>query len=90
MKKAKIITRDEARRRAARHVAARIFRGATVLDGAEANLKCVPGPWEVEDVWVIYPNIDGNDLGLLRASQIVVVCKRTGRVLYDGSARDEG
>ena len=36
-RKAKFITRAEARRRAARHVLNRMFKGATVRDGAEAG-----------------------------------------------------
>ena len=39
------------------------------------------------DTWVVYKN--GFVTGL-RASEVVVVCKRTGRVLYEGSAHDEG
>jgi hypothetical protein len=83
--KAQFITRAEARRRAERHVLNRMFKGATVRDGAEAggNIYGV----RREDTWVVYKNPRAV---ALRSSDVVVVCKRTGRVLYEGSAHDEG
>ena len=41
-----------------------------------------------KDVWVVFPKIE-REPGF-RSSTVVVVCKRTGRVLYAGSANDEG
>jgi len=83
------ITPAEARRRAGRHVLRRIFEGATVRDGAAARLNIYTrGSWKGKDVWVVYKNPD-NPLEL-KSSSIVVVGKRTGRVLYDGLAGDEG
>jgi len=63
-----------------------MFKGATVRDGAEARSQI----YNVrrEDTWVVYKN--PRDMTLLRSSEVVVVCKRTGRVLYEGSACDEG
>ena len=83
--KVQFITRAEARRRAERHVLQRMFKGATVRDGAEAggNIYNV----RREDSWVVYKKCRG--MGL-RSSDVVVVCKRTGRVLYEGLAHDEG
>jgi hypothetical protein len=83
--KVQFITRAEARRRAERHVRDRMFKGATVLDGVEAggNIYKV----RREDTWVVYKN---SEEIALKSSQLVVVCKRTGRVLYEGSAHDEG
>jgi hypothetical protein len=83
--KRRFITRAEARRRAVRHVLNRMFKGATVRDGVEAggNIYNV----RREDTWVVYKKCRG--MGL-RSSDVVVVCKRTGRVLYEGSAGDEG
>ncbi len=62
-----------------------MFKGATVRDGAEAggNLYNV----RREDTWVVYKKCRG--IGL-RSSDVVVEFKRTGRVLYEGSANDEG
>jgi hypothetical protein len=85
--KKQFITRAEARRRAERHVLNRMFKGATVLDGAEPS-------WNIfgvrrEDTWVVLKNDQGDRLAL-KSSDMVVVCKRTGRVLYDGPAQDEG
>ena len=79
------ITRAEARRRAERHVLNRMFKGATVRDGAEAS-RNIYGVRR-EDTWVVYkkPRVTA-----LRSADVVVVCKRTGRVLYEGSAHDEG
>jgi hypothetical protein len=37
--------------------------------------------------WVVYKNPRAI---ALRSSEVVVVCKRTGRVLYEGPAGDEG
>jgi len=81
----RLLTRAEARRRAARRVLNRMFNGAMVRDGVEAggNFYGV----RRENTWVVYINPRG---GVLRSADVVVVCKRTGRVLYEGSAGDEG
>ena len=77
--KAHFITRAEARRRAERHVLNQMFKGATVRDGAEVggNIYNV----RREDTWVVYKN---PRVSAFRSSDVVVVCKRTGRVLYEG------
>ena len=41
--------------------------------------------WYVSAPWG-----DGLDSQTLRSSRIIIVSKKTGRVLYDGSAHDEG
>jgi hypothetical protein len=84
----RFITPTEARRRAARHVVKRMFRGAAVKDGATVSL-CVycGGGWTAKDAWVVYKNSEGL---ALKSSEVVLVSKRTGRVLYEGSAGDEG
>lgn len=79
------ITPAEARTRAARFVSNKVFDQAIVLDGAEARLNIYN--WTPKDVWVVYKN---HELTALKSSDIVIVCKLTGRVLYEGSARDEG
>ena len=80
-RKAKFITRAEARRLAARHVVKRLFKGATVRDGTEAILNI----YNVrrKDTWVV-SKITG--FPGFRSSEVVIICKRTGRVLYDGPA----
>ena len=86
--KTRFITRAEARRRAARHVLNRMFKGATVRDGAKVRLGIyTQSNWTGKDVWVVYKNAGEN---ALKSSEVVLVCKRTGRVLYAGSACDEG
>lgn len=77
----------EARRRAVRHVLNRMFKGATVADGAEVRLGIYPGGnWK--SARIVYKNSE--DPTALKSSDIVVVSKRNGRVLYEGSAGDEG
>jgi hypothetical protein len=83
--KVRFITRAEARRRAERHVVKRVFRGARVRDGAEAGGSLYGV--RRQDTWVVYQNARGT---ALRSSDVVVVCKRTGRVLYEGPLADEG
>ena len=87
--KRKFVTRAEARQRAERHVLNRMFKGARVRNGATACLHIyVPeGQWTNEDVWVVYKNLDEI---AFKSSSVVLVCKRTGRVLYEGPAGDEG
>ena len=87
-RKAKFITRAEARRRAERYVFNRMFGGATVQDGATAKL-CIynRGDWSANDVWVVYKN--PKEIAF-KSANVILVCKRTGRVLYEGSAGDEG
>jgi hypothetical protein len=87
----RFISPAEARRRAERHVLKRMFRGATVRDGNTARWRVYDptGKLAGKDVWLVYPNPE-QPLTELRSSQLIAVCKRTGRVLYDGSAGDEG
>jgi len=83
------ITPAEARRRAARHVLNRLFKGAKVADGAKVRLGIyVQGKWKPADVWVVYKNPE-NPMEL-KSADIIAVSKRTGRVLYEGPAGDEG
>jgi hypothetical protein len=84
----RFITRAEARRRAERYVLNRMFKGATVSDGAKAKLRIYNrGDWSPENVWVVYKN--PKEIAL-QSADVILVCKRTGRVLYEGSAGDEG
>ena len=85
--KRQFITPAEARRRAERHVLNRMFKGAIVRDGAAVRLGVYSGGNRTEVFWVVYKN---SDEAVLKPSEVVLVCKRTGRVLYEGSAGDEG
>ena len=86
--KRRLVTRAEARRRAQRHVLDRIFKGAPVRDGAGVCLGIYfQDKWTAKDVWVVYKNSEGSGL---KSSDVVLVSKRSGRVLYEGSACDEG
>ena len=85
----KCITAAEARRRAARHVVNQMFKGAKVADGAAVRLSLYTcGNWKAAQVWVVYKN-PGAPMEL-KSSEIVIVSKRTGRILYEGAAGDEG
>ena len=81
------ITPAQARRLAARHVMPAMFDGAPVRDGADVRW----GFYNMrrKDVWVVFPQVE-RALSTVCPSSAVVVCKRTGRVLYAGSAMDEG
>src|SRR5262245_35560500 len=77
------ITAMDAKRRAERHLANRIFKALTVVEGDGARR------WTYglsrRDVWVVqFDSFPAR----LAPSQIVLVCKRTGRILYDGLACD--
>ena len=74
-RKAKFITRTEARRRAERYVFNRMFGGARVQDGATAKL-CIynRGDWSANDVWVVYKN--PKEIAL-KSADVILVCKRT-------------
>jgi hypothetical protein len=87
-RKVKFITRAEARRQAERHVLNQMFGGAMVQDGATAKL-CIynRGDWSANGVWVVYKN--PKEVAL-KSADVILVSKRTGRVLYEGSAGDEG
>ena len=44
-----------------------------------------------EPCWYVFaPWVDGKDGTMLRSSHVLLVSKISGRVLYDGSANDEG
>jgi hypothetical protein len=62
-----------------------MFKGAMVRDGAEASHNIYNE--RREDTWVVYKN--PKEIAI-RSAEVVVVCKRTGRVLYEGAAGDEG
>lgn len=63
------------------------LRQFTVYDSPPVNLYRPPSEpcWYVRAPWN-----DGFDGLMIRSSRLIVVSKRTGRVLYDGSAFDEG
>lgn len=60
-------------------------------DGLPDNCNPYFGPTIEEPVWCVFaPWGDGRDGVMLRSSRIVLVSKRTGKILFDGSALDEG
>lgn len=83
----KAVSATQARRLAARHVMARMFADVPVRDGAD--VKRLYRLWR-EDVWIVFPNREDEHISTLCASRVIVVSKRTGRVLFEGDANDEG
>jgi len=84
-----MISQAAALRSAARHVVNRLFNCAKVVDGAGVRLSIYGhGNRKPDQVWVVFKNPDARME--LRSSEIIVVSKRSGRVLYEGSAGDEG
>ena len=59
--------------------------GARRREGEIVHLR----PWRLVagECWVVYKN--PKEIAL-KSSDVILVCKRTGRVLYEGSAGDEG
>lgn len=47
-------------------------------------------PWTKENVWCVLCNDWPGHEGMLASSRAIVIDKETGKVLYDGSAGDEG
>ena len=85
------ITAAAARRRAAQFVLKKMFAGARACDGVKARF-CIydaTGKLAGRRFWVVYPNMVGNPAEI-KASEVVIVCQRSGKILYVGSARDEG
>jgi hypothetical protein len=80
------ITATEARRRAIAHAVRRMLDGAKVVDGKRAGLTVYGLPRE--GVWIVFKPARG--VPALRSAEITAVCQRTGRILYDGPANDEG
>ncbi len=61
-----------------------------VVDSKQCRLSIFSQPTD-EPMWVVYvPWGDGLDETMLRSSRVIVISKIDGRVLYDGSACDEG
>lgn len=45
---------------------------------------------DLKNCWYVFcPWYDGQDGMMLRSSRVVIVSKKTGEILYDGSALDE-
>jgi len=59
-------------------------------------LDPIPGSYSIynmptEPSWCIYaPWEDGLEGKMLRSSRVILISKESGKVLYDGSANDEG
>lgn len=76
---------------AARHVLSQMFLQARVRDGSRVRLGLYDptGKLASKRVWVVYPNPRENQTEI-KSSEVIIVCQRTGKILYAGSAHDEG
>ena len=76
---------------AARHVLSQMFLRAPVKDGSQVRLSIYDptGKLAGKPVWAVYPNPWENQ-NEIKASEVILVCQRTGKILYAGSAHDEG
>jgi hypothetical protein len=81
------ITPAQARRLAAQHTLTAMFEGATVKDGAEGHGNFMRD--QIAGAWLVFPKVP-QEPGIIGSSWVVAVCKRTGKVLFAGSAGDEG
>jgi len=80
-----------------RRQAVQIARQACIPDASQftaygskpenLNIGGIPS----EPCWFVYvPKMDFRGQGILRSSRVILVSKSSGKILYDGSARDEG
>lgn len=61
----------------------------TVLDTPPLNIRLYQPP--KEPCWYLFaPWQDGMDGKAIRSSRLLLLSKRSGEILYDGSANDEG
>ena len=90
-RKPKIISRTESLRQAGKFLIRSLLHGAKVKDGAATRWSPSYGSksFNPSKVWVVFLQQRGDEISL-RSSEVIAVCKRTGRVLYHGSANDEG
>ncbi len=47
------------------------------------------GDWNPDQVWCVLCNAHPGEL-MLASSRAIIICKDTGKIIYDGSANDEG
>ena len=59
-----------------------------VVDGREAHVNIYGLPVPLNECWVVY--VPRPFTGIIRSSEVVIVEKKSGAVIYHGSARDEG
>lgn len=72
---------------ASRHAGCQESAARIVPPGSRAHWY---GNHEPEEVPLYVPWNDGTDGKMLQSSRIIVVSRVSGRILYDGSASDEG
>jgi hypothetical protein len=87
-----MITREDALRIGRTEILARGLgtgaREALLVDEIAWSLPRIYGAPDLETYWIVYA--DHAPLGVLRSSDVVLVARDTGQVMYAGSANDEG
>jgi hypothetical protein len=86
------ISLEEARRLACRHLLLLPLSDVPVEDGVTVIWRrhMVRGQeFDPSNAWIVFLPFD-RPLFVLCSSEVVVVCKHTGRILYHGSLNDEG
>lgn len=84
-----MITQEEAIKIAAKHHGPK-FEFYSITHGVPDNCSLY-GSFShyPDDVWCVVCSAHHPE-GMLASSRAIVICKNTGKVLYDGSANDEG
>jgi hypothetical protein len=59
-----------------------------VADGQDARVNIYALPVPLNECWVVY--VPRTFRGLIRSSEVVIIEKKSGAVVYHGSAFDEG
>jgi hypothetical protein len=59
-----------------------------VVDGQDAHVNIYALPVPLNECWVVY--VPRTFRGLIRSSEVVIIEKTSGAVVYHGSAFDEG
>ena len=79
------ITKEKALEIVKRHNARKEFKSFSITDSLPSNCHIYNAP---ENCWYILTA--NEELLALSSSRLVCICKSTGKILYDGSAGDEG
>ncbi|MEI6078352.1 MAG: hypothetical protein WCS94_22425 [Verrucomicrobiota bacterium] len=86
LRRSKKVSRQQAVRIAQAYVCQQILgKAPRVVDSAKAVVRAYNVP--TKDTWVIYRN--PTELAF-KSSEIILVSKRSGKIIYDGPAHDEG
>ena len=87
-----MITRQDALRIGGAEILARGLgagaREALLVDEINSSVPRIYGTPDLEAYWIVYA--DHGAVGVIRSGHVVLVARKTGRVMHAGSASDEG